>query len=678
MPYSCAMLTRISIFFIVALISIGRAYPGKLQPELKVSYLSSSSSLSLEQILSPQYADLFQEGNASNLSLGFSNDIIWLKIEVRNPLPVSADLRLEFGYPLLDQVLFYQKINNQWVVTTYGDQQVFGQRDMAFRNIVIPLNHPTAEWQTYLVEVKSGSSLLFPLSVRYAEDQHRVMRTQELVYGLFYGIMIAMIIYNLFLFFGLREKVYLIYVAAISSSTLFFASTSGHSFQYLWPNFPWWANQVVPLVMGTLAIFSALFAISFLEIRKYSVLMYRLLMLVVVTGSITVVMAFVAPYSITVRLAVILLLVDAIVLLSAGIISWIKGNKSARIFTFAWGAYLTGAILIAFRNLGILPNNFITGHGVEIGSVLEVLLLSLALADKYRLLKIEKEKAQEEALAMQKNINERLEVMVKERTREIERQKEDIESSLIYASRIQNVLIPSRDDMQKLLPKSFVLFKPRDIVSGDFYWISEKSGKVIMAVVDCTGHGVPGAFMSILGHNLLHEIVDVQGIEDPAKVLSYMHYGVRRVLHQDQNDLRDGMDMAICVLDEKSKTIHYAGAKSPMVLVRDGHLEYVKADRLSVGGEQIEEERVFQNHMFTYEKYCSAYFFSDGFQDQFGGPENKKFMIHRLKDLLERVHNKPIETQQTILESTLENWKGKQPQVDDILLVGLKLNGSSR
>jgi two-component system, sensor histidine kinase LadS len=631
--------------------------------------------LSLEEILSSEYAELFQEGNASNLSLGFSNEIIWLKIQVKNPQPENADLRLEFGYPLLDEVFFYKKINDQWVVSAFGDQQVFGQREMAFRNIIIPLDHPTTEWKEYLVEVKSGSSLLFPLSVRYAEDQHTLMRTQELVYGLFYGIMIAMIIYNLFLFFGLREKVYLIYVAAISSSTIFFASTSGHTFQYLWPNLPWWGNQVVPLVMGTLAIFSALFAISFLEIKKYSLLMYRLLMFVVVTGCITVVMAFAAPYSITVRMAVILLLFDAIVLLSAGIISWIKGNKSARIFIVAWGAYLTGAILIAFRNLGILPNNFITGHGVEIGSVLEVMLLSLALADKYRLLRIEKEKAQEEALEMQKNINERLEVMVKERTREIERQKEDIESSLIYARRIQNVLIPSGEDMRKVLPKSFVLFKPRDIVSGDFYWISEKKGKVILAVVDCTGHGVPGAFMSILGHNLLHEIVEVQGIEDPAKILSYMHYGVRRVLHQDQNDLRDGMDMAICILDEKSRTIKYAGAKSPMVLVKDGQLAYVKADRQPVGGEQMEEERVFQNHLFKYEKYCSAYFFSDGFQDQFGGPENKKFMIHRLKDLLESVHNKPIESQQAILENTLENWKGKQPQVDDILLVGLKMNG---
>lgn len=648
------------------------------QPQIKLNYLITKDQLSLEEVISKAENAEFKEGNAQNLSLGFSNNTVWLQILVQNPSNEATDIRLEFGYPLLDEVNFFKQKNGQWESTLYGDQQKFAQREIPHRNLVLSLQPSPNTWETYYVKVNSGSSLLFPLSVRVAEEQHSLMRKQELVYGIFYGVMLAMIIYNLFLFFGLREKVYLFYVAAILSSTLFFSSTAGHAFQYLWPNWPWWANQVIPFVMGTLAIFSALFAINFLEIKRYSIWSYRALIFVAVNGGIIVLMAFIAPYSLTIRLAVLLLLLDAIVLLSAGIISWTKGNKSARIFILAWGAYLSGAILIALRNLGLLPNNFLTGHAVEIGSMLEVLLLSLALSDKYRLLRLEKEAAQEEALELQKNVNEKLEQMVEERTREIKRQQEDIHSSLLYARRIQNVLIPSREEMKKVLPKSFVLFKPRDIVSGDFYWLTELDGRVILAVVDCTGHGVPGAFMSILGHNLLHEIIDVQGIHDPGQILNYMHHGVRRVLHQDQNDIRDGMDMAICVVDEKSKTLQYAGAKSPMVLIKDGVMLHIKADRLPVGGEQLEADRVYQVHSFEYENYCSAYFFSDGFQDQFGGPENKKFMIHRLKELLGSLHKKPLNEQQEKLEQALENWKGRQPQVDDILLVGLKMNGGKQ
>jgi phosphoserine phosphatase RsbU/P len=274
-----------------------------------------------------------------------------------------------------------------------------------------------------------------------------------------------------------------------------------------------------------------------------------------------------------------------------------------------------------------------------------------------------------------------LEQKVEERTAEVVKAKEiiekknhDITSSINYAKRIQESMLPEIDWIKRFLPESFVLFKPRDIVSGDFYWFTERDGKILIIASDCTGHGVPGAFMSMLGDAYLNQIVNTDGITNPDVVLSKLHMKVRQALKQEFTQNRDGMDMALVVIDKYRKVIEFAGAKNALVYIQNGVVFQIKADRMPIGGEQKEAHRTFTKHIIPIDKPTTVYLFSDGFPDQFGGPDDKKFMVKQLRELLLQIHQKPFAEQEEILDKTFEDWKNDDDkQTDDVLILGFKI-----
>ena len=271
----------------------------------------------------------------------------------------------------------------------------------------------------------------------------------------------------------------------------------------------------------------------------------------------------------------------------------------------------------------------------------------------------------------------------------IEEQKESLTKinrsltdSISYAKRIQEAIIPSEQVFRKLLPESFVYFGPKDIVSGDFYWIYENNNKIFVAVVDCTGHGVPGAFMSIVGHGLLRNIVEIQGVECPAEVMNKMNEEVLGVFKKNRisntrssasYEVNDGMDMVFCVIDKKRKILEFAGAYNPIYLIRDNEILTFKGDRFSIGHNS---GRRFRKEGIKLLKDDIIFLFSDGYADQFGGPENKKFKYRRFRHLLLNIHKLPMSDQKAILHQKMEEWKSyqeiHQEQIDDILIVGIR------
>lgn len=266
---------------------------------------------------------------------------------------------------------------------------------------------------------------------------------------------------------------------------------------------------------------------------------------------------------------------------------------------------------------------------------------------------------------------------------EVARQKEElavknknITDSINYARRIQLAMIPSIRYFKNIFPESFVFFKPKDIVSGDFFWIAEKKDKIFVAAVDCTGHGVPGAFMSIIGIELLRKIINGQGIEEPSEVLDELNKNFADIFKDVENiTLRDGMDIAFCVIDKGSRILEYAGAFNPLYLVRENKLTEIKGDRFSVGLEDYEGEmQSFTNHHIQLMKDDMVYIFTDGYSDQFGGPEGKKFKYRRFRHLLLNVHEAPIDDQLEQLERSIDDWMGDSDQVDDILVIGMKIS----
>ncbi len=291
---------------------------------------------------------------------------------------------------------------------------------------------------------------------------------------------------------------------------------------------------------------------------------------------------------------------------------------------------------------------------------------------KERTLKIEKQK---EELASQRDALAEKNAQLNEAYLEIEEQKKHIMDSIYYARRIQTAILPSFSLLDSKLKTYFIFYLPKDIVSGDFYWMTDVDGLVMLAAVDCTGHGVPGAFMSIVGYNQLHNAVSVKKARKASDILNELNQGVINTLNENTSatSIKDGMDMTLCVFDFKKNKLDFAGANNPIILIRDNEPVKYKGDRFPIGAYVDDRPQTFTNNEIELKKGDMIYLFSDGYADQFGGPEGKKFFTRRFEELLFQIHAKPLEEQKEMLKTTLYDWMGNNGQVDDILVIGVKI-----
>ena len=343
------------------------------------------------------------------------------------------------------------------------------------------------------------------------------------------------------------------------------------------------------------------------------------------------------------------------------------------------GFMLLILIMLAFMSIPISMSIHLAREFAQTNKQLEKNLIEVkTLSEK----SIEQEKEKQKILETQKEI---LEIQVEERTSKIVEQKtiiekknKDITDSIVYAKTIQETILPTKELKQQLFPDSFILFKPKDIVSGDFYWFAEKNGRKLIAACDCTGHGVPGALMSMIGNNILNQIVNEKGITAPNEILNHLHKEIRTSLKQEkQNETKDGMDIALISFDNDLE-IEFAGAQRPLWIIRtvdinqSHQLIEVKGDKFEIGGLQSETERTFTNHKILLSKGDILYIFSDGFADQFGVTD-KKLMTSRFKETLLNIRQKSMHEQEKFLDKFIEDWKGNGEQIDDILVIGIKI-----
>jgi tetratricopeptide (TPR) repeat protein len=257
----------------------------------------------------------------------------------------------------------------------------------------------------------------------------------------------------------------------------------------------------------------------------------------------------------------------------------------------------------------------------------------------------------------------------------VEEQHYEITSSITYAKRIQDAILPTMEEIREYLPESFVFYRPKAIVSGDFYWFAQTGDKVLVAAVDCTGHGVPGAFMSMIGNDLLNQIVNVEGKDSPDKILDQLHKEVQIALKQKHgvSENHDGMDVALVAIDKKKKQLEFASANRYLYLFgKDGLKEFEGQDK-NIGGIMHEDTRSYKMETAAYESGDMIYLFSDGVNDQFGGPKGKKFGYRQLKGVLGDMSQETPEVQQEKFSSTMNKWMEGEDQIDDFLLIGIRL-----
>ena len=263
---------------------------------------------------------------------------------------------------------------------------------------------------------------------------------------------------------------------------------------------------------------------------------------------------------------------------------------------------------------------------------------------------------------------------------ELRHQTEELLESLRYAKRIQRTILPSKEAFDEFFEDHIEIFKPKDVVSGDFYFFAKTFSRVYVAAVDCTGHGVPGAFMSLIGYNILNNIVNNMGIHQPGPILSELHRQVRAMLKQDDEESksRDGMDVCLVAIDIYGSEVQYAGAFRPLFWLHKGELIEVKGDKHSIGGEQLELDRTFTNHLLETAPGDILYLFTDGITDQFGGPDQKKFSTKRLKEFINQHKDESLSKQKAKFNNVLwRDWKEDGEQTDDATFIAIKL-GSAR
>jgi len=258
---------------------------------------------------------------------------------------------------------------------------------------------------------------------------------------------------------------------------------------------------------------------------------------------------------------------------------------------------------------------------------------------------------------------------------EIIRQKKSITDSIAYAKHIQTAMLPNEKEIVDVIPESFVFFKPLDVVSGDFYWVNNLKDQSVIAAADCTGHGVPGAFMSVMGINFLNAIVIEQGIIDPGEILTRLNHLVITALSHADTHLqdKDGMDISLCCIDWAKLTLYYSCARNRIIISRNGEIQQLEASKYSIGKSPFIEKIEFKTSKVSIQKGDMIYLMTDGYVDQFGGPERIKFLTSRFKKLIPEIAHLDVINQQKILDKTITDWQGTYPQIDDMLIVGVRI-----
>lgn len=323
-----------------------------------------------------------------------------------------------------------------------------------------------------------------------------------------------------------------------------------------------------------------------------------------------------------------------------------------------------------------------------ISAMVIIILLGIFAFIKYRTAKLERDKdllevevlkrtheiqSQKEEIETQRDEIEKQHQYVTKQRDQIAIQNRDIKASIEYASKIQQAMLPPTDLVKQYFDDFFILYKPRDIVSGDFYYFNQREGKIIFAAVDCTGHGVPGAIMSMLGHTLLNDVVNDIRNFSAAKILTELRIRLKAALRQKGYDgeTRDGMDISLCIFDPQTQTINYAGAYNPLFIIRNKELNVYNADRMPIG--VYLRENNFTDNFTELEKNDMLYIFSDGFHDQLGGERNTKFLFKNFKNLMIEVSSNPADQQKQILINRINQWKNDVPQTDDMLIIGIRI-----
>lgn len=680
------------------------------------------------------------EGIKSQYSQDYSNKCIWLKINTYNNLASNRSYLFSFQEMEGDGLVnFYELSPGQSFIEKQAGVSIpVESRDYNYKDwCAVQAFLVKGSSQTFYVKLSSIKSISSPLVTVIAQETIGGQeRTERMILSAFYGMMLIIALYYLVLYFTGRQSRFIYFSLYILSFALLLFTLEGFFGEFTWSQaskYQTFTSAFDVSLYSLVSIFFLLFGRAYLELKRYLkgwnitvMVLIGLCILTITLNIITIVFndvefKIIKQLIIWIYLVVVLLL-PMFILMVPAILRIREGSGPAWFFLVS-NIILAVSIFTSFNSTSIKYTAYTMYRpefatmmqilAVYLSAIIQFLLFSVGLARKMKVDEQEKKVAQERVIVqlrenekLKDQVTRELEQKVNERTREILEQKEEIEAqrdeieaqrdqltdSINYAERIQSAVMPHKDYLDVVMPEYFVLFQPRDIVSGDFYWIKEVKDHLVLVAADCTGHGVPGAFMSMLGIAFLNEQVGKSQVKNPGEILNSLRDKMKETMSQEgrHHEQQDGMDMALAIIDKNTQELFFAGAYNPLYIVRsskekeDEKLEpylsqegdnfklfELKGDRQPIAIHAMEAE--FETTKIKLQKDDTLYLFSDGFVDQKGGPDKRKFLSKNFKKMLLKIQPGSMVEQKKKLEETMESWRGEFEQIDDILVIGIRV-----
>ncbi len=704
----------------------------------------------------------FTRNNTDIPFYSYNENVYWLGFTLFNETNNPIQLLVELDYPLLYKVDFYSKNpDNSLNILRSGDGINFKERNIDDINNLFKITLPSKQFYTCFFRIESDGDITIAPVIVYNNMNYIIKtRSERFYYGLYYGILLIIIILNLYIFKNTQDKGTLFYVLYVLFFGCLILVLDGYAFKYFWPNFPWLANRAVQIFTLTSMIFFLLFNKYTLNTKIFQRKINTIINYLIFIELLTLILSFFNNpfYKFTLIFINILSAISLIIVFISSVKSLKNDIAISKYIIISTFFMSIGVITLILRNFGV-SGFFELRDGIKYGSAIEILIIAYGISIRFKALI---EKSREVALInldklykLQNNMTVELEKKVYKRTQELELQKNNLEiananilnhsqriekqkeeilekniqlerlnrnyerqkdkleikqlllkealeklelrkqllehnnklitDNISYAKRIQRAIFPKHETVKRLLPESFILLQPKDLLSGDFYWVDQypstlhsdfidisKPEYIIVAAIDCTGHGVPGALMSMISYNLLSHTINEVGLLSPAEILSSLNRGILDNLNyeKDSSFVKDGMDLSLILIKPSTNKLYFAGAKNPIYIVNNDEIKIYKGDKYSIGDANY--NYLFTEHEIGLVKGDTIYMFSDGYADQFIENGLQKFGTQRLKKLLLDIYKLNIDEQKKILLEELNKWKGNSEQIDDILFIGYK------
>lgn len=687
------MVLRFIVPFVIILIqSVSLAAPTVVSPEketIEISaktiryFVAKNKDLSNVQSISKQLND-FQTFNSSIVNLGFESKDVWFYFELDNRKNSGLIRNLHLSNPILDEVDIYQKIGaSTWIlVRKGGDQRPFELRKHRQSEQLYQLEIPENSTAQFLMRVNNGGEqFYFNTTLEKETFTKKEAGKHQLFFGILFGIMGFIILLNLSMGFLFKQRIAYIYTLYAVFFTLLQFSLLGLGTAWVWTDDYYIINRANP-VFATLGVFFFLhFTYQFLDIKSYLprfgkwILRFQYLLLINLILSLIPGEQFLFISALGVNAMTVILNFTIFVPL---IIILKRGNRTARSYLIAFSVLQFTVFVFVFRNFGILPDSFLASNGLQLGAAIELIILTIAILQRFKIMNDHSIATLAKANELKEELNTKLEIEVAERTKEVIQQRNqlveknnEIVDSITYAKRIQQTILPSQAIIDQSLYKSAIWYAPKDIIAGDFYWVKEQeiAGKKyrFFAIADCTGHGVPGAMLSVLCMNALYVSCAKLSTPSTNELLLKTNDYLRDYLTSEGQQLSDGMDISIACMCETSKHIIWSGANNPLWLLKNNEIIVFPPTKRPIG--KTDSDKTFVEHQLQMETGDRVFMFTDGLIDQFGGPNGKKLKTKGLKSIVSSSMHLNIEAQKTFIQEYMLNWKRSEDQIDDICMM---------